>query len=93
DKTLALMIYHLLHHPDQMKDVLEDRTLLPQAIAETLRYKPPVQLIPRQLSQDAEIGGVELKEGTTVFCMIGAANRDPEAFEDPDEFNIHRSDL
>ncbi|MCY9291133.1 cytochrome P450, partial [Bacillus haynesii] len=49
-------------------------------IAETLRYKPPVQLIPRQLSQDAEIGGVELKEGTTVFCMIGAANRDPEAF-------------
>ncbi|MCY7792767.1 cytochrome P450, cyclodipeptide synthase-associated [Bacillus haynesii] len=93
DKTLALMIYHLLHHPDQMNDVLEDRTLLPQAIAETLRYKPPVQLIPRQLSQDSEIGGVELKEGTTVFCMIGAANRDPEAFEDPDEFNIHRSDL
>ncbi|MFN2744288.1 MULTISPECIES: cytochrome P450, cyclodipeptide synthase-associated [Bacillus] len=93
DKTLALMIYHLLHHPEQMDAVLLDRTLLPKAIAETLRYKPPVQLIPRQLSQDAEIGGVKLKEGTTVFCMIGAANRDPEAFERPDEFNIHRGDL
>ncbi|MDA7027428.1 cytochrome P450, cyclodipeptide synthase-associated [Bacillus sp. CLL-7-23] len=93
DKTLALMIYHLLHHPQQMKDVLEDRSLLPRAIAETLRYKPPVQLIPRQLSQDAVISNVELKEGTIVFCMIGAANRDPEAFEHPNEFNIYRDDL
>ncbi|NPC94169.1 cytochrome P450, cyclodipeptide synthase-associated [Bacillus sp. WMMC1349] len=93
DKTLALMIYHLLHHPQQMKDVLEDRSLLSRAIAETLRYKPPVQLIPRQLSQDAVISNVELKEGTIVFCMIGAANRDPEAFECPNEFNIYRDDL
>ncbi|MBD4896090.1 cytochrome P450, partial [Xanthomonas citri pv. citri] len=55
DKTLALMIYHLLNNPEQMNDVLADRSLVPRAIAETLRYKPPVQLIPRQLSQDTVV--------------------------------------
>ncbi|MEV3915899.1 pulcherriminic acid synthase [Bacillus subtilis] len=93
DKTLALMIYHLLNNPEQMYDVLADRSLVPRAIAETLRYKPPVQLIPRQLSQDTVVGGMEIKKDTIVFCMIGAANRDPEAFEQPDVFNIHREDL
>ncbi|MGD7000894.1 cytochrome P450, partial [Bacillus thuringiensis] len=70
-----------------------DRSLVPLAIAETLRYNPPVQLIPRQLSKDTEISGIQLSKGTTVFCMIGAANRDPNAFERPDEFNIYRPDL
>ncbi|QPA31681.1 cytochrome P450, cyclodipeptide synthase-associated [Thermaerobacillus caldiproteolyticus] len=93
DKTLALLIYHLLNNPSQMRDVLEDRSLLPNAIAETLRFTPPVQLIPRQLSQGATIGGITLPEGSTVFCMIGAANRDPAAFERPDVFDIHRADL
>ncbi|MED4074620.1 cytochrome P450, cyclodipeptide synthase-associated [Priestia endophytica] len=93
DKTLALLIYYLLNNPLQMQDVMENRSLLKQAIAETLRFKPPVQLIPRQLSQDAIIAGKTLSKGTTVFCMIGAANRDPKAFENPDVFNLHRPDL
>ncbi|PZD95674.1 cytochrome [Paenibacillus sambharensis] len=93
DKTLALLIYHLLDNPDQMQDVLADRSLVPRAIAETLRFKPPVQLIPRQLAQDTEIAGVILPQDTIIFCMIGAANRDPAAFERADEFDIHRSDL
>ncbi|HDR7533195.1 TPA: cytochrome P450, cyclodipeptide synthase-associated [Bacillus cereus] len=93
DKTLALLIYNLINHPKQFQDVLNDRSLVPLAIAETLRYNPPVQLIPRQLSRNTEVGGVHLSEGTTVFCMIGAANRDPNAFEKPDEFNIYRPDL
>lgn len=67
DKTLALMIYHLLNNPEQMNDVLADRSLVPRAIAETLRYKPPVQLIPRQLSQDTVVGGMEIKKDTIVF--------------------------
>ncbi|MFP3728215.1 cytochrome P450, cyclodipeptide synthase-associated [Priestia filamentosa] len=93
DKTLALLIYYLLNNPLQMQDVMENRSLLKQAIAETLRFKPPVQLIPRQLSQDAIVAGKTLSKGTTVFCMIGAANRDPKAFENPDVFNLHRPDL
>ncbi len=93
DKTLALLIYNLINQPKQLQDVLNDRSLVPLAIAETLRYNPPVQLIPRQLSKDTEINGIQLSKGTTVFCMIGAANRDPNAFEKPDEFNIYRPDL
>jgi len=93
DKTLALLMYYLLNNPLQMQDVMEDRSLLSRAIAETLRFKPPVQLIPRQLSQDAKIADRLLPKGSTVFCMIGAANRDPEAFDNPDTFNIHRPDL
>lgn len=50
-----------------MNDVLADRSLVPRAIAETLRYKPPVQLIPRQLSQDTVVGGMEIKKDTIVF--------------------------
>ncbi len=93
DKTLALLMYYLLNNPLQMQDVMEDRSLLSRAIAETLRFKPPVQLIPRQLSQDTKIADRLLPKGSTVFCMIGAANRDPEAFDNPDTFNIHRPDL
>ncbi|WP_329493971.1 cytochrome P450, cyclodipeptide synthase-associated [Kitasatospora herbaricolor] len=93
DKTLALLFKHLIDHPGQLAQVRADPTLLPAAIAETLRFTPPVQLIPRQAEQDAEFGGAVVPAGATVFCMIGAANRDPAAFTTPDAFDIHRADL
>ncbi|MGW3149641.1 cytochrome P450, cyclodipeptide synthase-associated [Streptomyces sp. NPDC001177] len=93
DKTLALLFKHLIDHPDQLAQVRQDPTLLPAAIAETLRYTPPVQLIPRQVEQDAVFAGTTVPAGATVFCMIGAANRDPDAFTAPDTFDIHRPDL
>ncbi|GAA1908592.1 cytochrome P450, cyclodipeptide synthase-associated [Streptantibioticus ferralitis] len=93
DKTLALLFKHLIDHPAQMAQVRQDPTLLPAAIAETLRYSPPVQLIPRQAEKDAVFGGTVVPAGATVFCMIGAANRDPDAFTAPDTFDIHRPDL
>jgi pulcherriminic acid synthase len=93
DKTLALLVHHLLDNPEQMRDVRADPSLLTAAIAETLRYTPPVQLIPRQLAQDTWLVDRMLPAGTIVFCLIGAANRDPSAFTDPDRFDIHRTDL
>ncbi|MER5869548.1 cytochrome P450, cyclodipeptide synthase-associated [Streptomyces sp. NPDC002044] len=93
DKTLALLFKHLIDHPAQLAQVRQDPGLLPAAIAETLRYTPPVQLIPRQAEQDAVFAGTTVPAGATVFCMIGAANRDPDAFTDPDTFDIHRPDL
>ncbi|MFE5523791.1 cytochrome P450, cyclodipeptide synthase-associated [Streptomyces virginiae] len=93
DKTLALLFKHLIDHPEQMAQVRRDPDLLGAAIAETLRYTPPVQLIPRQAEKDAEFAGTTVPAGATVFCMIGAANRDPDAFTAPDTFDIHRSDL
>ncbi|MEV6397700.1 cytochrome P450, cyclodipeptide synthase-associated [Streptomyces sp. NPDC051907] len=93
DKTLALLVKHLIDHPEQMAQVRQDPDLLPAAIAETLRYTPPVQLIPRQAERDAVFAGATVPAGATVFCMIGAANRDPDAFTAPDAFDIHRPDL
>ncbi|MDX2394831.1 MULTISPECIES: cytochrome P450, cyclodipeptide synthase-associated [unclassified Streptomyces] len=93
DKTLALLFKHLIDHPEQMAQVRRDPDLLPAAIAETLRYTPPVQLIPRQAEGDAVFAGTTVPAGATVFCMIGSANRDPEAFTAPDTFDIHRPDL
>ncbi|MFI7357977.1 cytochrome P450, cyclodipeptide synthase-associated [Streptomyces avidinii] len=93
DKTLALLFKHLIDHPEQLAQVRRDPQLLGAAIAETLRYTPPVQLIPRQAEHDAVFAGTVVPAGATVFCMIGAANRDPGAFTDPDTFDIHRADL
>ncbi|MEJ8660984.1 cytochrome P450, cyclodipeptide synthase-associated [Streptomyces sp. MS1.AVA.4] len=93
DKTLALLFKHLIDHPEQMAQVRQDPNLLTAAIAETLRYTPPVQLIPRQVEQDAVFADITIPAVATVFCMIGAANRDPDAFTTPDTFDIHRPDL
>ncbi|MGW6945798.1 cytochrome P450, cyclodipeptide synthase-associated [Streptomyces xanthophaeus] len=93
DKTLALLFKHLIDHPEQMARVRREPSLLPAAIAETLRYTPPVQLIPRLAEREAEFAGTTVPAGATVFCMIGAANRDPAAFTAPDTFDIHRADL
>ncbi|MGW2273823.1 cytochrome P450, cyclodipeptide synthase-associated [Streptomyces yangpuensis] len=93
DKTLALLFKHLIDHPEQLAQVRRDPGLLAAAIAETLRFTPPVQLIPRRAEESTVIAGTALPAGATVFCMIGAANRDPAAFGDPDTFDIHRDDL
>ncbi|MER6444221.1 cytochrome P450, cyclodipeptide synthase-associated [Streptomyces venezuelae] len=93
DKTLALLFKHLIDHPEQLAQVRRDPDLLAAAIAETLRYTPPVQLIPRQAEEDSTFAGTTVPAGATVFCMVGAANRDPDAFTAPDTFDIHRPDL
>ncbi|PBC75505.1 LOW QUALITY PROTEIN: pulcherriminic acid synthase [Streptomyces sp. TLI_235] len=93
DKTLGLLFKHLIDHPEQLAQVRRDPALLPAAIAETLRFTPPVQLVPRQAEQEAVVAGTGVPAGATVFCVIGAANRDPEAFTAPDTFDIHRPDL
>ncbi|MFI8392719.1 cytochrome P450, cyclodipeptide synthase-associated [Streptomyces sp. NPDC085540] len=93
DKTLALLFKHLIDHPEQLAQVRRDPDLLAAAIAETLRYTPPVQLVPRQVEEDTVFAGTTVPAGATVFCMIGAANRDPDAFTAPDAFDIHRPDL
>ena len=64
--------------------------LIGSAVEEILRFESPVQLGNRKLAADAGIGGERLAKGTYVWLAIGAANRDPEVFEDPDSFDITR---
>ncbi|HEU5471094.1 MAG TPA: cytochrome P450 [Actinophytocola sp.] len=93
DKAIASMFKNLLEHPDQLAAVRADRSLIPQAFAETLRYSPPVHMIMRQPDNDVEVTGGTLPAGVTVTCLIAAANRDPRRFADPNSFNIFRTDL
>jgi cytochrome P450 len=74
-------------------DLLRSRPeLLPSAIEEMLRYDSPVQALFRTAKEDLEIGGIPLEKGTGVVLMLGAANRDPAQFKNPDTFDITRED-
>lgn len=91
DKALGYLFYHLLSSPGLLERVVKDRDLLGSAVRETLRLNSPVQLIPRETSEAVTLSGISLHKGALVFCMIGAANRDPSAFSRPTEFVIDRS--
>jgi cytochrome P450 len=93
DKAVASLFKNLLEHPDQLAAVRDDRDLIPRAFAETLRYTPPVHMIMRQPAEDVVVSGGTIPAGSTVTCLIGAANRDARRFENPDSFNIFRDDL
>lgn len=93
DKAIASIFRNLLEHPDQLAAVREDRSLIDKAFAETLRYTPPVHMIMRQPAEDVELSGGVVPKGSTLTCLIGAANRDPRRFTDPDTFDIFRDDL
>jgi pulcherriminic acid synthase len=93
DKAIAGMFANLLVHPDQMAAVREDRSLIDRALAETLRFTPPVHMIMRQTAADVTVSGGTIPAGATVTCLIGAANRDEERYRDPDRFDIFRDDL
>ena len=84
---------NLIANPDQLAAVRADRSLIDAAFAETLRHSPPVQMIMRQPAEDVEMQGVTIPAGATVTCMIAAANRDPRHYDEPDRFDISRTDL
>ncbi|AIJ17884.1 cytochrome P450 [Streptomyces lividans] len=93
DKAIAGIFANLLAHPEQLAAVREDRSLVPRAFAETLRYTPPVHMIMRQTATDVTLSGGTIPAGATVTCLIGAANRDETRYRDPDRFDIMRDDL
>jgi cytochrome P450 len=84
-------ILALLRHPEQLDLLSRDLSLLGSATEEMLRYEGPVQIAARIVDRDRELQGMELRAGQAVILMLGAANRDPEVFPDPDRFDITRS--
>lgn len=80
----------LLTHPDQHAAVRDDRGLVNSAIEEGLRWNAPVPFISRTPSKPIEIAGVRIAPGDHIQVVLGAANRDPAAFKDPDRFDIAR---
>jgi cytochrome P450 len=82
----------LLGDPDNWNRLRQDPALVPAAIEEMLRYDSPVQLTSRIATEDVEVGGSMIEAGRAIIVSIGGANRDPEVFEQPDEFRIDRPD-
>ena len=80
----------LLRNPDQLRRLGDDPGLLPGAVEEMARFEPPLFTAIRCAVRDCEVNGIPVKRHQRVFASIGAANRDPEAFSDPDRFDVGR---
>jgi cytochrome P450 len=80
----------LAEHPDQRRQIAENRDLIPAAIEEVLRFEPPSPVQARVVQRDVEHHGQSIPEGQAVLLLNASANRDERRFEDPDRFDIHR---
>jgi cholest-4-en-3-one 26-monooxygenase len=80
----------LIEHPEQRARLLADRSLLPSAIEEMLRWVAPVNVFRRTATRDTEVGGQRIREGEKVALFYASANRDEAAFENPDTFDVGR---
>ncbi len=92
ERMISSGIFLLLSHPEQWRMLAEDRTRIPGALDEILRFHHPTQSTStnRRCVRDVELGGRTLRAGDTVRVGLGAANRDPAVFNDPDSFDITR---
>src|SRR6266550_8487253 len=82
----------LLRHEDQLERLKADMSLIPSAVEELLRYESPSQHTARLAPDDVELGGKAIRKRQAVIAVMGAANRDPARFPDPDRLDIGRAD-
>jgi cytochrome P450 len=80
----------LADHPDQRRQLVEDRALIPNAIEEILRYEPPAPQVARYVARGVEVRGRTVPEGSVMLLLIGAANRDDRRHPDGERFDIRR---
>jgi cholest-4-en-3-one 26-monooxygenase len=80
----------LLRHPGQLALVREERSLLPSAVEEMLRWVTPVKNMNRTATSDVELGGMHIREGDRVLLLYPSANRDEAVFADPERFDVRR---
>lgn len=85
-------VLSLLRNPDQLQKLRDDSSIMPTAIEELLRYESPSQHTARLARMDLEMGGKVIRQRQAVIAVMGAANRDPERFPDPDRLDLTRQD-
>jgi cytochrome P450 len=89
-RLISSCLWLLLQDPDQLLAVRTDRSLLKNAIEESLRLEPPVLALSRMVSETFDYKGHAFKKGQLILLSIAGANRDPQVTANPDAFNIHR---
>jgi cytochrome P450 len=85
-------LFTLLQHPGELARLRRDPVLLPRAVEEMLRYEPPILFVSRVALADVVLAGVALRKGDLIHLGLASANRDPEAFADPDRFDVGRAE-
>jgi cytochrome P450 len=83
-------MYTLMQHPDETAELRENPEMIRSAVEELLRYESPVQFTARVLKEDIEICGQRIPKRWSILCMLGAANRDPKQFKEPNQLNLKR---
>jgi cytochrome P450 len=91
-RLITNMTLTLGRHPEQLQRLVDDRELIAGAVEETLRYESPVQMMFRGTKQPTVVNGEEIPAGSAVLTMLAAANRDPEAWTDPETYDVGRAD-
>lgn len=87
---IANAILTLMEYPEAYAELRNHPELIPAAVEELLRFRSPIQTLIRQTQRPAELHGRTLPAGRYVFALLGAANRDPKVFAEPDRFDLHR---
>lgn len=88
--SLSTLLYEVLSRPDLRQRLTDDPTLIPLAVEEALRLRPPIFGFYRRATEDLELHGTQIRGGEDVYLCYTAANRDPEVFPDPMDFDIDR---
>jgi cytochrome P450 len=88
--VLGVAVWALLDNADQQAQVAADPSLFPTVFEESVRWVAPIGMYPRETTTDTVLEGVHLPKGSRLGVVIGAANRDPAVFADPESFNINR---
>ena len=89
-RATGSFLYGLLSHPDQLEALRESRSLMAQAIEESIRWEGPLLITARECGHDTQLGGVEMPAGAMVTTNVGSANHDETRWDRPDEFDIFR---
>ncbi len=91
-RSSSNLLFGLLSNPGELNAVRADRDLMPEVIEEALRWETPLLTVARTAAEDVELGGVRIPAGGFVAISLGAANRDPARYSNPDAFDIYRKD-
>jgi cytochrome P450 len=89
-RQLGITLWALLSNPDQLEDLKSDRRLVAPAIEESLRWNPTDPVFSRVVTVDTVLQGASLPAGARLDICIGAGNRDPDRWDDPDRYDLHR---
>jgi cytochrome P450 len=89
-RSTGNLLFGLLSNPEQLEALRSDRSLIPQAIEEAVRWEAPLLMITRVATRDTELGGVAIPAGSAVMPVLGSANREEDRYPDPSRFDIFR---